>query len=160
MSGIVGNYLEARCRQSRHPRGNYLEARCHRASDDAHMEVVLLDRYAVCMKLRGVVSMPLNVCSVRISPASPTLHVEGQGQRNGTCYLIVINIASANLKIINPKYLVACSRSVGAAGEGDLLIMEFLCFCVWRISWRVVPVLRGFETSVMNKTCDPVSIRV
>ena len=39
-------------------------------------------------------------------------------------YLIVINIASVNLKIINPKYPVACSRSVGAAGERDLLIME------------------------------------
>ena len=36
-------------------------------------------------------------------------------------YLIVINIASVNLKIIKPKYPVACSRSVGAAGERDLL---------------------------------------
>ena len=56
--------------------------------------------------------------------SEPTLHVEGQGQRNGIYYLIVINIASVNLKIINPKYPVACSRSVGAAGERDLLIME------------------------------------
>ena len=40
-------------------------------------------------------------------------------------YRIVINIASVNLKIIKPKYPVACSRSVGAAGERDLLIMEY-----------------------------------
>ena len=42
-------------------------------------------------------------------------------------YLIVINIASVNLKIIKPKYPVACSRSVGAAGERDLLWSMLLC---------------------------------
>ena len=41
--------------------------------------------------------------------------------------LIVINIASVNLKIIKPKYPVACSRSVGAAGERDLLWSVLLC---------------------------------
>ena len=47
-------------------------------------------------------------------------------------YLIVINIASVKRKIIKPKYPVACSRSVGAAGERDLLWSKL---CVWRISW-------------------------
>ena len=129
MSGIVGSY---RCSQSRHPRGNYLEARCHRASDDAHMEVVLLDRYAVCMKLRGVVSMPLNVCSVRISPASPTLHVEGQGQRNGTCYLIVINIASVCESQNNKSQVPCCLLPLvwGSRGRGFINYGVFMLLCV------------------------------
>ena len=46
--------------------------------------------------------------------------------------LIVINIASVKRKIIKPKYPVACSRSVGAAGERDSLWSKL---CVWRISW-------------------------
>jgi hypothetical protein len=41
--------------------------------------------------------------------------------------IIVINIASVNHKIIKPKYSVACSRSVGAAGERDLLWSMLLC---------------------------------
>ena len=36
-------------------------------------------------------------------------------------YLIVISIACVKRKIIKLKYPVACSRSVGAAGERDLL---------------------------------------
>jgi hypothetical protein len=40
-------------------------------------------------------------------------------------YLIVISIACVKRKIIKLKYPVACSRSVGAAGERDLLIMEY-----------------------------------
>jgi hypothetical protein len=44
-------------------------------------------------------------------------------------YLIVINIASVKRKIIKPKYPVACSRSVGAAGERDLL---------WSINYLIV----------------------
>ena len=35
-------------------------------------------------------------------------------------YLIVISIACVKRKIIKLKYTVACSRSVGAAGERDL----------------------------------------
>jgi hypothetical protein len=37
-----------------------------------------------------------------------------------TKYLIVISIACVKRKIIKLKYPVACSRSVGAAGERDL----------------------------------------
>ena len=77
-------------------------------------------------------------------------------------YLIVINIASVNLKIIKPKYLVACSRSVGAAGERVLLIMEY-AFVGGGIAGELclscaAPIV--IETSVMDITCDPVSIRV
>ena len=76
-------------------------------------------------------------------------------------YLIVINIASVNLKIIKPKYPVACSRSVGAAGERDLLWSMIRCCggsaCVQCLSCAAPVVI---DTSVMNKTCDPVSIRV
>ena len=130
MSGIVGNYLEARCRQSRHPRGNYLEARCHRASDDAHMEVVLLDRYAVCMKLHGVVSMPLNLCSVRISPAS--LHVEGQGQRNGTYYLIVSHQHCICESQNNKSQVPCCLLPLGwgSRGRGFINYGVFMLLCV------------------------------
>ena len=47
-------------------------------------------------------------------------------------YLIVINLASVKRKIIKPKYPVACSRSVGAARERNLLWS--MHFCVWRLS--------------------------
>ena len=69
--------------------------------------------------------VPIHSCR----PADALATVSGFGvcQLSGSLcvqYLIVINIASANLKIIKSKYPVACSRSVGAAGERDLLIME------------------------------------
>ena len=76
-------------------------------------------------------------------------------------YLIVISIACVKRKIIKPKYPVACSRSVGAAGERDLLWSMIWCCggsaCVQCLSCAAPVVI---ETSVMNKTCDPVSIRV
>jgi hypothetical protein len=37
--------------------------------------------------------------------------------------------SSVNLKIIKPKYPVACSRSVGAAGERDLLLSNYAFVC-------------------------------
>jgi hypothetical protein len=43
--------------------------------------------------------------------------------------IIVINIASVKRKIIKPKYPVACSRSVGAAGERDLLWSNYAFVC-------------------------------
>ena len=49
-------------------------------------------------------------------------------------YLIVINLASVKRKIIKPKYPVACSRSVGAAGERDLLWSMLLCVAAQRVS--------------------------
>ena len=77
-------------------------------------------------------------------------------------YLIVINIASVKRKIIKPKYPVACSRSVGAAGERVLLIMEYAFVCGGSAGELCLscaaPIV--IETRVMNKTCDPVSIRV
>ena len=75
-------------------------------------------------------------------------------------FLIVINIAFVNLKIIKPKYPVACSRSVGAAGEQVLLWSMIWCCggsaCTQCLSCAT-PVVIG--TSSMNETCDPVSIR-
>ena len=57
-------------------------------------------------------------------------------------YLIVVNIASVNLKIIKPKYPVACSRSVGAAGERDLLWSMLLCVADQHVSCACVARLR------------------
>ena len=76
--------------------------------------------------------------------------------------IIVINIASVKRKIIKPKYPVACSRSVGAAGERDLLWSNYAFVCGGSAGELCLscaaPIV--IETSVMNKTCDPVSIRV
>ena len=57
-------------------------------------------------------------------------------------YLIVINIASVKRKIIKPKYPVACSRSVGAAGERDLLWSMLLCVADQLVSCACLARLR------------------
>ena len=70
--------------------------------------------------------------------------------------------ASNVMKIIKPKYPVACSRSVGAAGERDLLWSNYAFVCGGSAGELCLsctaPIV--IESSVMNKTCDPVSIRV
>ena len=68
--------------------------------------------------------------------------------------IIVINIASVNLKIIKPKYPVACSRSVGAAGERDLL---------WSTNYLIVinpPTSRlGYVAPKAPHTRDPGPVK-
>ena len=57
-------------------------------------------------------------------------------------YLIVISIACVKRKIIKLKYPVACSRSVGAAGERDLL---------WSMTWgRAIQAFRVLGPSSLQ----------
>ena len=69
---------------------------------------------------------------------------------------------SVNLKIIKPKYSVACSRSVGAAGERDLLWSCCCCpagvkshavftsrFCV-QLGWSALLAGPGASTALLS----------